>query len=242
MVTVATCGAGNGVPSIAAPTALCAAGTPTTVTTGTTAFTWTCAGAGGGANASCSAPKIGLGNASFGAAAIVGTTVPAAGVPAGPGSASFTTANGGATCGFDMTATGFIASSAPYPATGATQPQGMFRFKLINCASGVTARVSVTWPSLAGMTVYKYGKATLTATTSSFFGLSNASVSGNTVSFDVTDGQVGDDDGVLNGEIIDPVVPVAVPELPVPTLGGWWLFVLALMAASGAAVALRRRV
>lgn len=152
-----------------------------------------------------------------------GTTVPATGT-GGPASASFT--GGGASCRFDATATGFgTAGTTP---AGKTAPQGAFRFKLIGCNPGSTVRVTTVWPlPVAGFTKYSRG---------TFLPASHFTISGHTVSFDVTDGGLGDDDGQQNGEIVDPAMPLAARggATAIPTLGEWGLLMLsALLGALG---------
>ena len=171
-----------------------------------------------------------LGNTTYGGAPFTGTTVPAVGTAAGPGSASFTTSDGGLNCRFDAANTGFIASTASYPSYGATLPHGMFRFKLIGCAPGFTARITLTLPSMNGLTLQKYGR-TSAGSTSSFFQPMALGIAGNTATFNVTDGIIGDDDFAVNGEIADPVAAVSVPDVPVPTLDLTMLMLLALLLA-----------
>ncbi len=169
-----------------------------------------------------------------------GTTVPPEGGSAGPASASFT--GGGTACSFDMESTGFIAAPAAPPA-GKVLPQGMFKFKLVGCDE-TPVTMSVTWPEpVTGYT--KYGKATANAE-SSYFAPTGLAIDGNTVSFTVQDGQFGDDDWTVNGDIVDPSgpladVPVSVAVVtPVPTLGEWGLMLLGLLAAGLGMRRLRR--
>src|SRR5690349_18877512 len=80
----------------------------------------------------------------------------------------------------------------------------------------------------------KHGKASAGAG-ESYFVPGGLMFSGHRVSFTVQDGQLGDDDWQVNGEIVDPtgptesIAPLAVT--PVPTLGDWGLMLLALLAA-----------
>ena len=157
--------------------------------------------------------------------------------------ATFTTANGGATCRFDAANTGPVASPAAYPTAGSSQPHGMFKVKLIGCTPGFTARLSVTWPSL-GAVYTKYGRTPASAV-NSFYAPSNLTISGNTASFDVTDGGLGDDDQTVNSEIIDPSGPVVLAAVqaqvvPVPTLDGRALLALIFLML-GAGLVIRKR-
>jgi hypothetical protein len=222
------CGTANGTPTVLAPAAnLCAAGnSATAITTNAGNYTWGCNSGNGGSNTAanaCVATRV--------YNSISGNTVPPTGLPAAA-SASFTTANGGPACSFDPANTGFIASPAPYPILLSTQPHGFFRLRLQGCTPGFTARVTVNWPaSLAGMTYTKYGKTAASGGNNNFYTPSNLVISGNTASFDVTDGGLGDDDLTANGTIIDPTGPVLLdnsPPLQVPTVNQWGLLLLAL--------------
>jgi hypothetical protein len=117
--------------------------------------------------------------------------------------------------------------------SGATEPQGFFKFKIIGCTPGFTARVSITWPNSLTGTYSKYGKATAGAVSNSFYTPQSLSISGNTASFNITDGQQGDDDWSVNGEITDPSGPIAIAApadaLPVPTVNHL-ILIMALIA------------
>ncbi|BEP93937.1 hypothetical protein GmRootA79_23210 [Acidovorax sp. A79] len=160
-----------------------------------------------------------------------GTTVPAGGA-GGAASASFT--GGGAGCRFDPAATGFIAAAATPP--GHTAPQGAFRFKLVGCTPGATVRVTTIWPQAVDDFIkHSHGN---------FITPGNLLINGNTVGFDVTDGGVGDDDGLQNGEILDPAMPLAAAPPSahgIPALGGWGLLLLTLLAGTAGMVAQRRK-
>lgn len=159
---------------------------------------------------------------------VSGTTVPGTGGTAGAASASFT--GGGASCRFDASQTGFAAATMAPPA-GQTLPQGMFRFRLIGCDSGSTVTMSITWPQpVTGYT--KHGMAQAGATQASYFAPTGLSINGNTVTFTVQDGGLGDDDWAPNGTIVDPSMPMAAVATPVPTLGAWGVLLLGLMAAA----------
>ena len=162
---------------------------------------------------------------------ITGSTVPAAGT-GGEATASFTTADGGSTCSFDPAATGFVAAPA-----GLDMPQGAFRFRLMDCAPGFTARITITWPAPVGGRYIKWGKATAAATADMMFAPTQLSINGNTVSFDVKDGALGDDDWAADGQITDPSGPFGDPQAisGVPGLGDLALALLGLgLAGLGA--------
>ena len=92
---------------------------------------------------------------------------------------------------------------------------------------------------MSGLT--KWGPASAGAAPS-YFAPDGLSVSANTTSFTVIDGQKGDDDWAVNGTIVDPVGPTISAEVaPVPTLSQWALLLLGLLAAGLGAWGLRRR-
>jgi IPTL-CTERM motif len=129
-----------------------------------------------------------------------------------------------------------------------SQPQGLFRFRLANCTAGFTARVTVTWPqSIAATTYYKYGRGAATPTaTDGLYIPQNLVISGNSASFDVTDGGWGDNDLTRNGEVSDPSGPFRAADTDasaqaIPTLNEWMLLLLTLLTLSAAGFALRRR-
>ncbi len=250
------CGAANGVATRNPPTSgICAEGIAGSISAVLGNYNWLCAGSVPAItmdDANCSAPitvvATPLGNITLNGQPFTGTTLPptpvSGGAAAGQGSASFTTVNGGANCGFDAASTGFV---APLAALASTQPQGMFRFRMANCTAGFTARVTVTWPaSLAATNYVKYGRAAQTPLAADgVYVPQNLVISGNSASFDVTDGGWGDNDLVQNGEIVDPSGPIrAAAEAvatPVPTLNAWMLWVLAGVMGVAVRVATLRK-
>ena len=167
-----------------------------------------------------------------------GTTQPGKG-SGGQAVASFT--GGGAACRFDNSATGFVAAPSSAPA-GQALPQGMFQFKLVGCDASLVT-VSIDWPEPV-QGIVKHGYAAKGDTQRSFFSPNGASVTGNTTVFTVVDGQLGDDDWTVNGEIIDPVAPsqhmATVPApAPVPVMPAWLALLLSSMVVLGVATMLR---
>jgi alpha-tubulin suppressor-like RCC1 family protein/Leucine-rich repeat (LRR) protein len=130
----------------------------------------------------------------------------------GAASASFT--GGGSNCGFEGNQTAFVVAPPSLPVPGATLPHGQFKFKLVNCDKISTIHMSITWPSLAGMTYYKYGPINVSSGNSVWYQPDNLVITGNTANYDITDGFNGDDDLLINGEIVDPSGPVVVPAGP----------------------------
>ena len=162
----------------------------------------------------------------------------------GQGAASAGFSGGGAACSFDPNNTAFVVAPAAY-STASSQPFGAFKFKLIGCDVGSTARITVTWPSsIAGMVYMKYGKAAQVRTSANgFYAPKNLSINGSSASFDVTDGGWGDEDLNRNGEIVDPSGPILLDlnVAPVPTLQSWALLLLGLCMVGFATIAARRK-
>jgi hypothetical protein len=55
------------------------------------------------------------------------------------------------------------------------------------------------------------------------------------VTYAVTDGAVGDEDGLVDGVIVDPIDPIVLPGSQlagIPTLGQWGLWLLAGLLAA----------
>jgi Pro-kumamolisin, activation domain/Bacterial Ig-like domain (group 1) len=141
--------------------------------------------------------------------------------------------------------TGNVASpplgSAP---AGVTFPQGLFDFTASNCTPGSTLNFTVTYPQPLppGTQYWKYGPTSDNAA-AHWYTLSTAVINGNTVTFSITDGGLGDDDLAANGNIVDPGGP-GVPGTsgggsaiePIPTLSdAGTLLLLALLALLGTA-------
>ena len=132
----------------------------------------------------------------------------------GASTAAFT--GGGATCRFDPAATGLVSASVAAPVADSWFMHGWFKFKLIGCIPGATVRMSITWPYLNGADYLKYGSTDTSRPASVFYTPAQIAIDGSTVSFDVTDGGSGDDDGAVNGEIVDPSGPLQLPPHTVP--------------------------
>jgi uncharacterized delta-60 repeat protein len=101
----------------------------------------------------------------------------------------------------------------PYP-TGVTSfPFGLVGFRIEGLVPGASVQVVITFPgSVAGMQYYKYKNG-------GYFPLPGVTLSGNTATFTLTDGGIGDSDGVADGTIIDPGGPAIVVVTP-PMLQG----------------------
>jgi uncharacterized repeat protein (TIGR01451 family) len=172
---------------------------------------------------------------------VVRETTPAP-VATGTGTVSAQIVSGSAGCSIDT------ANSGPYtpPAyNGTVPPLGGMKVRTSGCNPGETITLSVTFSSgLAGMTGMKYGKTPTSGGASIWYTPNGLSVSGNTITYTVTDNALGDDtftgaDGIIN----DPIIPVPVPVDPagIPTLSEWGLLALSGLVAVFAARQMRRR-
>jgi hypothetical protein len=130
---------------------------------------------------------------------------------------------------------------APAPA-GVSFPDGLFQFSASGCSGTVT--VTATFPTAfqAGEQYWKYG-ATPGPVPAHWYALgagNNVVLAGNTATFTIADGGLGDDDLVINMQIVDAGGPGFVAQAgggqitPLPTLSdiGRALLVL-LLAALG---------
>ena len=156
--------------------------------------------------------------------------------------ASFT--GGGVACTFTVSQfiplTGHAASPPAGTApAGVTFPHGLFDFTTSGCTPGSTITMTITYPAaLAGGTQYwKYGPTPGNAVPHWY--VLPATIVGNTATFSITDGGMGDDDLAANGTIVDQGGPGGGgggSGTAVPTLSGLLLFLLAaLMLGLGAA-------
>ena len=224
------------------PTTVPSGGNASCTATANTGFTFT-AFSGDCTGATCNLTNITTNKT------VVGTFIPVktfAGTTAtSTGAASMSFTGGGSTCRVDATNSAFIAAGATHP-TG-TFPHGWLRLRLVGCTAASTVRVSITWPSLTGNYV-KYGRTPTSAGASVFYTPANVTTSGNTVSFNITDGGLGDTDLDADGVITDPsgplllaVVPAATSVVPVPTLSELALALLGLLMATVAMVSLANR-
>jgi hypothetical protein len=167
-------------------------------------------------------------------------------LPSGAGFATASFTGGGASCGYSRAA--FIpatgAPSSPPPFAGYTFPLDLFDFATSGCTPGSTLAFTITYPSAvpAGAKYLKYGP-TADNTAPHWYQLP-ATISGNTATFSITDGGLGDDDLAANGGIVDqggPGVPGSPATAQVPTLSEWAMAILAAMLAMSAWLVMRRR-
>jgi hypothetical protein len=163
--------------------------------------------------------------------------------------ASFT--GGGAACTYVTPQLIPLTGGAASPPAGSAPagilfPHGLFDFRTSGCTPGSALAFTIVYPQAlpAGTQYYKYGP-TAANTTPHWYVLP-ATITGNTVTFSITDGGLGDDDLAANGGIVDQGGP-GTPGggggafTQVPTLSEWALALLAL-AVAGLAMRRMRRV
>lgn len=154
------------------------------------------------------------------------------------GSVYATLTSGTAGCTFDNSQSG---STAPPQGFNSMRfPHGGYQWRLTGCSSGETVRVSLTFPSLAGMTLLKYGPYPTPTSPSSWYTPKNLVINGNTASYDVVDNGSGDSDSAL-GVIFDPAFPVQSGSTAIPTLSEWGRMMVGALLVIGGLVFIRRR-
>lgn len=154
--------------------------------------------------------------------------------PSATGSGSITASltGGGAGCGYTISQYIPLVGHAVSPPVGTAPegtsfPHGLFNFTTSNCAASATQSFTITYQqALQPGTVYwKYGPTA--GNISPHWYQLPAVIVGNTVTFSITDGGLGDDDMTTNGTIIDQGGPgVSGSTLSIPTLSEWTLLSL----------------
>lgn len=255
-LAVASIGDGNGTVSVSGVDcgAGCSnyypSGTIATITAtpaiGSTFAGWssTCVGTATGANFITSALNANCSvAASFTVASGVNRSTHTGLSAGGTGSITASFSGGGAGCGY--TVSNFILlSGGVQPPAGVSFPHGLFDFTIGGCTPGATITMTLTYPQAlpAGAVYWKYGP-TPTDNAPHWYQLP-AAISGNTATFSITDGGLGDDDLTANGTIVDQGGPGwggAGGASSIPTLSEWGLMLLSSLLALGALVSLRRQ-
>lgn len=178
-------------------------------------------------------PTLSGPNGGTGGGTISTTVTPGAGQPA--------------SCGFDPGSQFIPLIGAPQSPPAGSSPQGitfpfgLFDFAMLGCAPGGPVTITITYPQPvpAGAQYWKYGPTA--ANPAPHWYIIPATFSGNTVTFTLTDGGLGDDDMTANGIIIDQGGPGIPPGGPIPTLSDWALLALATLMGLFALASLRRR-
>ncbi len=165
------------------------------------------------------------------------TTVPTA---TGTGSVTLTLTGGGSTCAIGAVTTLTDAAVPEDGPAGVLFPHGLVKATYAACDPGSTITVKLTFPAIPplppGTQFWKYGPRP--GIPAAWYVLP-ATIVGNMVTFQLTDGGLGDDDLTANGTIVDPGGPGTLPRVPVMP---WWVLALLTLALMWSArVVLRRQ-
>ena len=89
-------------------------------------------------------------------------------------------------------------SVTPAPQEGVSTIDGVVQFTVESCAPGATVNISMDYGVAlsAGATYWKAADP--------WYEIEDATITGSVVEFSITDGGPGDDDGIANGQIVDP--------------------------------------
>jgi serine protease len=173
-------------------------------------------------------------------AAPVGRSYSAAS-PGGGGAITASFTGGGAGCGFASSS--FVAATPP---AGVSLPHGVFNFTTTDCGAGATLNFTITYPQAlpAGTKYYKFGPEFGGSAVPHWYVLPGAVVSGNQITFSITDNAQGDSNPAV-GFITDPGGPGAPGAAgggvsSVPTLSEWGMLLLSLLLVGGAVHGRRR--
>jgi hypothetical protein len=169
--------------------------------------------------------------------------------PSATGSGSITASftGGGASCGYTMSQYIPLASHAASPPTGTAPagvnfPHGLFNFITSSCATSATLTFTITYQQALppGTAYWKYGPTA--GNISPHWYQLPAVIAGNTATFSITDGGLGDDDLTANGTIVDQGGPgMSGGAVSIPTLSEWALLSLAGLMGLFGVGAMRRR-
>jgi autotransporter-associated beta strand protein len=177
---------------------------------------------------------------------VVGSSAPSAAVSVTPSFRSYTGASptgsgtitasftgGGAACSYSIAQYIPLTGHPRSPPAGSAPSQfsfpfGLFDFTTSGCTPGSTITMTIAYPgSLPANTQYwKYGPHPGNPTPSWY--VLPANFNGNSVTFTITDGQLGDDDLVANGTLVDQGGP-GVPPPPTVPINALWLWALGLI-------------
>jgi CSLREA domain-containing protein len=166
----------------------------------------------------------------------------------GSGSVQVTFTGGGTSCGFTAS-TALVSPPAPLPAGGYEFPHGVLASDITGCTPGATLDFTVTYPQTlpVGSEFWKYGPRPMDPVPSWY--PFPATLTGDTVTFSITDGGLGDDDLLANGSIVDPAGPAFIPgpvgnqpAIAVPATGSWARLLLVLLMLMVGVLMLRRTV
>lgn len=224
-----------------APNPVEPSGTSTCTATPAAGYTFTgWSGACGGASCTLSGvtgPRSVV--ATFAGGASKTLTIPTA---TGTGEAGVSVAGGGEACGFSAARFVPVGSVATPPPATTTFPHGLFEFALTRCAAGGAVTLTVRYPGAlpAGAAYWKYGPTPGQASPHGYR-WPQATIAGDTVTFTLTDGGLGDTDLAANGTIVDPGGPAVAAVAEIPTLSEWARLMLLGLLVGMAGWTLRRQ-
>ncbi|MBI3149102.1 MAG: hypothetical protein HYZ17_11385, partial [Betaproteobacteria bacterium] len=160
----------------------------------------------------------------------------------GSGSITASFTGGGAGCGYTVSRYIAVSVVPVAPPAGVNFPHGLFDFTAGSCTPGSTLSFTITYPQALGPNTqyWKFGPTPDNAAPHWY--VLPATIAGNTASFSITDGGLGDDDLAVNGTIVDQGGPGGSELAAVPTLSRGALVVLVfLLFALGGMARGRRR-
>jgi hypothetical protein len=173
-----------------------------------------------------------LGSASAGTAHDVLLLTTFSGPTSAPGVTGTVTLTGGLP-GCTMVNPAFIPVAPLVPPPGVQFPFGLFEFTTAGCGAGETISIEIVYSQdlPPDSEYWKFGPTPGGGDNSipHWYLLPGATVAGAVVSFDVTDGLIGDDDLLANGVIVDQGGPGGSQVTDIPTASGWALGLMALV-------------
>ena len=121
----------------------------------------------------------------------------------------------------------------------ATFPFGLLSFTIEGLAAGATVNVVITMPEniSAAAVYYKYQNGQF----SQFNNVTGLDDGDPTFTLTITDGGPGDEDGLANGEIVEPGRPAVGAAPPIPTLSEWGMIIFMILFSISAIYMLRRK-
>ena len=177
------------------------------------------------------------------AATFTAVTVRTYSGPSATGSGTITATFTGGAAGCTYTRSAFIpvAGGGGSPPSGTAPagvlfPHGLFDFAIGGCVPGDTVTMTISFPTVLapGTSYWKYGPTPGNAAPHWY--VLPATIAGNTATFTIADGGLGDDDLAANGTIVDqggPGSPAALPEA-IPTMSEWMMLLMgSLLLISG---------
>ncbi|MBK7474276.1 MAG: Ig-like domain repeat protein [Betaproteobacteria bacterium] len=159
-----------------------------------------------------------------------------------PGVTGTVTLTGSPTCSLVNPA---FVPVAQVPPAGVSFPFGLFEFQAMGCGAGGTITLQIVYSQALPLNTqyWKFGPTPGGGGNAipHWYQLPGATANNATVTFSITDGQIGDDDLAPNGTIIDQGGPAVVSPTVIPALGDAGRLVLLLALAGLGWLALRRR-